>query len=105
MRFQQLCSAWCIVATVLLTTARGAMPQRDCDILVYGGTSGGVAAAGHAARSGKDVLPVEAGKHLGGMTSGGLGWADLGTPGTIGWAARAYFQRAFADYRSEFASR
>ncbi|MEZ5365114.1 MAG: FAD-dependent oxidoreductase [Bryobacterales bacterium] len=68
------------------------------DICVYGGTSGGVAAAVQAARMGKTVLLVEPGKHLGGMTSGGLSAVDIGNPRTVGGIAREYFTRLAGQY-------
>ncbi len=46
------------------------------DVVVYGGTSGGVVAAVQAVRSGKSVVLVVFGRHLGGMTSGGLTETD-----------------------------
>src|SRR5947208_219380 len=45
----------------------------EADVCVYGGTSGGVTAAVAAGRLGKKVVLVEPGRHLGGMSSGGLG--------------------------------
>ena len=51
--------------------------------MVYGGTSGGVIAAVAAARQGKKVILIEQGQHLGGMSSGGLGWTDNGATDTI----------------------
>ncbi|HEY1784144.1 MAG TPA: FAD-dependent oxidoreductase, partial [Pirellulales bacterium] len=48
------------------------------DVVVYGGTAGGVAAAVQTARMGKSVLVIEPGRHLGGLTSGGLGATDIG---------------------------
>ncbi len=48
------------------------------DICVYGGTSAGVIAAYTAAKAGKKVVLVEPGKHLGGLSSGGLGQTDIG---------------------------
>ena len=48
------------------------------DICVYGGTASGVIAANAAAKMGKSVLLVEPGKYLGGMTTGGLGFTDIG---------------------------
>jgi hypothetical protein len=68
------------------------------DVCVYGGTSGGVAAAVQAARMGKRVVLVEPGRHLGGMTSGGLSAVDIGDPRSVGGIAREYFTRLVAKY-------
>ncbi|MFA7004737.1 MAG: FAD-dependent oxidoreductase, partial [Verrucomicrobiia bacterium] len=60
-------------------------PKRvEADVCVYGGTSGGVAAAVQAARMGKRVVIAESGRHLGGMTSGGLSAVDIGDPRSVG---------------------
>ena len=56
------------------------------DVVVYGGTSGGVVAAVQAARMGKSVVLIEPGRHLGGLTSGGLGATDIGNKQAIGGA-------------------
>lgn len=63
----------------------------ETDICVYGGTNGGVAAAVQAARMGKSVVIAEPGRHLGGMTSGGLSAVDIGDPRSVGGIAREYF--------------
>ena len=73
------------------------------DIVVYGGTSGGVMAAVQAARMGKKVVLIEPGVHLGGLTSGGLGWVDVGNPKTIGGLAREYFHRVWKHYQDDAA--
>ena len=52
------------------------------DVLVYGGTPGGIAAAVTAAGNGASVQMVVApGGELGGMSAGGLGWDDVGIEG------------------------
>ena len=51
---------------------------RQADVVVYGDASGGVTAAVQAARMGKKVIFVSQYGHLGGMTSSGLGWTDIG---------------------------
>lgn len=56
----------------------------DCDLCIYGGTSGGVAAAVQATRMGRSAVLLEPGAHLGGMTSGGLGRTDTGNTAAIG---------------------
>ena len=73
----------------------------EADIIVYGGTSGGVSAAVQAARLGKRVVLVEPGKHLGGMTSGGLSAVDIGDPRSVGGIAREYFTRLVSHYGKE----
>ncbi len=78
------------------TTARSAVTEAD--VCVYGGTSGGAAAAVQAARMGKKVMLLEPGKHLGGMTAGGLSAVDIGDPRSVGGIAREYFTRLVASY-------
>lgn len=70
----------------------------ETDVCVYGGTSGGVAAAVQAARMGHSVVIAEPGRHLGGMTAGGLSAVDIGDPRTVGGIAREYFTRLVASY-------
>lgn len=80
--------------------ALGGIPLRaaalEADLCVYGGTSGGVVAAVQAARLGKTVLLLEPGRHLGGMTSGGLSAVDIGDPRSVGGIAREYFTKLAA---------
>lgn len=68
----------------------------ESDVCVYGGTSGGVAAAVQGARIGKSVVLAESGRHLGGMTSGGLSAVDIGDPRSVGGTAREYFTKLAA---------
>ena len=73
----------------------------EYDIVVYGGTSGGVAAAVQAARIGKTVILVEPGRHLGGLTSGGLGATDIGNKAAVGAIAREFYQRVHRHYTKD----
>lgn len=68
------------------------------DVCVYGGTSAGVIAAYTAARMGKKVLLVEPGRHLGGLTSGGLGYTDIGNKYAITGLARDFYRRVGKHY-------
>ena len=68
------------------------------DVVVYGATSAGVAAAVQAARLGKSVLLLEPGRHVGGLTSGGLGRTDIGNKGAIGGIAREFYRRVYRHY-------
>jgi hypothetical protein len=75
--------------------------EREYDIVVYGGTSGGVSAAVQAARMGRSVILIEPSKHLGGMTSGGLGATDIGNKRAIGGISREFYQRVRAHYEND----
>lgn len=68
------------------------------DIVVYGGTSGGVIAAVQAARMGKRVVLIEPTRHIGGMTSGGLGATDVGDEKAIGGVSREFYGRILKYY-------
>nr|WP_229321076.1 FAD-dependent oxidoreductase [Larkinella knui] len=74
------------------------MAQQQVDVCVYGGTSGGVMAAYTAKKLGKTVLLIEPGKHLGGMTSGGLGLTDIGNKYAITGISRDYYRRIGQHY-------
>ena len=63
------------------------------DICVYGGTSGGVAAAIQARRMGKSAVLLAFGKHVGGLTTGGLSHTDGGGPAVCGGIAREVYNQ------------
>ena len=89
------------VASGLAASACPGPASVEADICVYGGTSGGVAAAVTGARLGRSVVLVEAGRHLGGMTAGGLSATDIGNPMTVGGVAREYYTRLAGQYGQE----
>ncbi len=62
------------------------------DICVYGGTAAGVVAAVAAAKEGRSVILVNPVRHLGGMTSGGLGATDIGDKKAVGGMARDFYR-------------
>jgi len=69
-----------------------AVGSRTCDVAVYGGTPGGVAAAVQAGRLGKKVILLSFDQHVGGMTSAGLTATDLGNKKAIGGMALEFYQ-------------
>ena len=73
----------------------------SADIIIYGGTSAAITAAVEAKRSGKSVIVVSPDKHLGGLTSGGLGWTDTGDKSVIGGLAREFYHRVYKHYNSD----
>ena len=62
------------------------------DIVVYGGTSAGIASAIQGSRMGKKVILIEPGNRLGGLTTGGLGQTDIGNKQAIGGISRTFYQ-------------
>jgi hypothetical protein len=85
------------VLSLLVSTAFAAEPQRY-DVVVYGGTAGGVIAAIAAAQEGLSVALVEPTQHVGGMVTGGLGATDFGRKGVIGGMSREFFYRVGKHY-------
>jgi hypothetical protein len=68
------------------------------DVVVYGGSSAAVIAAVQAKRMGKSVVVVSPDRHLGGLSSGGLGWTDTGDKAVIGGLARDFYHRVWNHY-------
>lgn len=77
--------------------------QMYYDVVVYGGTSAGAAAAVQAARMGKKVVLIEPGERLGGMMSSGLTASDVANYLVIGGIAKQFFQRVYQYYQSQAA--
>ncbi len=75
--------------------------SNTADIIIYGGTSAAVIAAVEAKMSGKSVIVVSPDKHLGGLTSGGLGYTDTGDKSVIGGLAREFYHRLWLHYNSD----
>ena len=86
------------VLALLLSAAVAHAKVIVTDVLVFGGTAAGVSAACTARRLGKSVVVTEFGRHIGGLTSGGLGWTDIGNKAAIGGFARQFYQRLGKHY-------
>jgi len=82
----------------LLFLLQSASLLAQYDVCVYGGSSGGVMAAYTAASMGKKVLLIEAGRHLGGLSSGGLGYTDIGNKFAITGIAREFYRKTGNHY-------
>jgi hypothetical protein len=70
----------------------------DADIVVFGGSSGGIVAAIQAAKMGKKVVLAEPSKYLGGLTTGGLGATDIGNKAAVGGISRDFYHRIAQHY-------
>jgi hypothetical protein len=71
----------------------------DHDVVIYGGTCAAVTSAVQVKKMGKSVIIVSPDKHLGGLSSGGLGFTDTGNKAVIGGLARDFYHRIYMHYQ------
>jgi hypothetical protein len=89
-----------ILAAILILCA-GAMAApapMDFDLVVYGGTAGGVTTAVAGARQGLKTVLLEPRAHLGGMATGGLSRTDVGKREVIGGLSLEFYWRVGERY-------
>jgi len=77
-------------------------PNRyEADVIVYGGTSAAVITAVQIAKDGRSVILVSPDIHLGGLSSGGLGFTDTGNKEVIGGLSREFYHRIWQHYQND----
>jgi hypothetical protein len=98
-----VCLAFAILTTPTGTPrfAQAAAADTQYDLVVYGGTSGGIVAAIQARAMGKTVVLVEPGSHVGGLTAGGLGATDIGNKAAIGGLSREFYRKIAEHYDND----
>ena len=77
---------------LLLTVQLMNGQTKKYDVVIYGGTSAGVAAALQSSRMGKSVVLIEPTNRIGGLTTGGLGQTDIGNKQAIGGISREFYE-------------
>ena len=87
-----------LVAFIVAGYGRASETERKYDVVIYGGTSAAVMAAVQSQRMGKSVAIVAPDEHLGGLSSGGLGFTDIGNRLTIGGLAREFYAQIYQHY-------
>ena len=86
-----------------MTRHRSEGPAGEYDVVVYGDSSGAVAAALTAKRAGLSVVLVNPTTFLGGMSASGLGATDfLGQRATFGGIASTFYQAVADHYGQDF---
>ena len=70
------------------------------DLVIYGGTSAGIAAAVQAKRMGISAIVIEPTNRVGGLTTGGLGQTDIGNKQVIGGIAREFYHAIWVHYQT-----
>jgi len=86
----------CCIAAISFNACQFSV--KEVDICVYGGTASGVIAAYSAKMMGKSVVLVEPGRHLGGLTTGGLGATDIGNKYAVTGLSRDFYRRVGKHY-------
>lgn len=104
----RISSLFTLLSFLFLACTNTAVDQtqgRDfqADVIVYGGTSGAVMTAVQVKRMGKTVIMVSPDVHLGGLTSGGLGFTDTGDKEVIGGLSKEFYQRLYKHYQQDSA--
>lgn len=94
-RFHIVISCFIGVVTLGFTLPK---KEYNADLIIYGGTSAAITAAVEAVNSGVSVIVVSPDKHLGGLSSGGLGFTDTGNKSVIGGLAREFYHQIFLHY-------
>ena len=93
-----------LILPFLITTSVARTPRavmRHADVIIYGGTASAVMAAVQVKKMGKSVIIVSPDTHLGGLSSGGLGFTDTGNKEVIGGLAREFYQRLYQHYQKK----
>lgn len=89
------------IAFIILFSLPGSLFARKpirVDVCVYGGTSAGVITAYTAQKMGKKVLLIEPTSRLGGLSTGGLGFTDIGNKYVVKGLSRDFYRRLGTHY-------
>lgn len=89
--------------TVFFFVSQFCQAQKNytADVVIYGGTASAVMAAVQIKKMGKTVIIVSPDIHLGGLSSGGLGFTDTGNKEVIGGLSKEFYQNLYKHYDSE----
>lgn len=68
------------------------------DVCIYGATSAGIIAAYTAKKLHQTVLLVDPGKHIGGLTAGGLGFTDIGNKYAVSGLGLDFYRKVGKKY-------
>lgn len=85
----------------MVPAAQKSRAVRSADVIIYGGTSAAIIAAVQVRKMGKSVIVVSPDKHLGGLSSGGLGFTDTGNKEVIGGLSREFYGRLYQHYQQD----
>ena len=92
-----------IEACNLVENARRIWESDEKDLVIYGATPAGIAAAVQARKMGLEPILIEPTSRIGGLTTGGLGQTDIGNKAAFGGLARKFYQDIKAYYETDAA--
>jgi len=98
-----------LTGTLIFFSLLNTIAQKRYDVVIYGGTPAGVAAAIQSSRMGLKVALLEPGDHLGGMLVEGLGGSDIDNhlpfqnSVAVGGIALEFYQRIAKAYQRDAA--
>lgn len=90
----------CLFALLSFNLAAQAATSEH-DVVIYGGTCAAITSAVQVKKMGKSVIIVSPDKHLGGLSSGGLGYTDTGNKSVIGGLSREFYHRIYMHYQKD----
>ena len=85
------------VATSVRSRAAGS--TLSADVVIYGGSPAGLAAAATVKREGATAIVVEPTAHIGGLITGGIACTDTGTPQFVGGLSAGFFDAVSEETR------
>jgi FAD dependent oxidoreductase len=87
-------AGWLVFLIAICSQSAFSAPSKSmiADVVIYGGTPAGLAAATAVVRAKKTVIIIEPTTHIGGMITGGIAVTDTGTPQFVGGISREFFQ-------------
>ncbi|MBE6231061.1 MAG: FAD-dependent oxidoreductase [Bacteroidales bacterium] len=86
------------IFNLLVITFLAAACTSGYDVCVYGGSSAAVTAAYSAAQMGRDVVIVSPDDRLGGLTTSGLGYTDIGNKQAVFGVAKQFYRKLGERY-------
>ena len=91
-----------VITCILCCFATVIFAQESYDIVIVGGTPGGIMTAIAAAREGKTAVLLERTNHFGGLPANGLGATDIATRNATTGLFKEFVDRVLAHYVSKY---
>jgi FAD dependent oxidoreductase len=91
-----------ILATFILLLGVVEAYANDQEVVVMGGTPGGISATLAAARAGRTVVLIEYHSHIGGMMTSGLGKSDIENRDIIGGIFKEFISKSLSHYVNQY---